>query len=224
MQCMITKRNSEMLNSQEHQRKYQRYRVFGQISATRGYTSRAPNGGCGIRIPDKYSEDKQSDPPQEIKTFMAAEIAHVRTQIHVRETAKQDDSAATVRNNSQQKRAYRPTSEMHNCAKMGARIFPYLPESFRNIPNIKHHMINNSFTNKQPGSTTVHWEDIVEHNRTLEAPHRTEEKNDHDRGTFERAKLRFCRIQVTGHAEGVSWECASRTYATDTDVKLRNRL
>ena len=60
--------------------------------------------------------------------------------------------------------------KMRNGAKMRETICPNFPATFRNIANLKLRMINSSCAYKQPGATTVPWEDIVEHNRTLEEP------------------------------------------------------
>ena len=75
-----------MPDLQLHQRKYQRYQVFAHIDATRGYTSRAPNGRRGIPTQDKYPETTQPPPPQEIKTYAAAAIDNIRIRIHVNES------------------------------------------------------------------------------------------------------------------------------------------
>ena len=61
--------------------KHQRYQVFCHATATHGYTSRTPNEGRGIQIHDKYSDEPETNQPQERKPYMAAEIDNRRIQI-----------------------------------------------------------------------------------------------------------------------------------------------
>ena len=59
--------------------KQQWYHVFGgHMAATHGYTSRTPNERWGIQIRDKYSEELETDPLSDTKSYMAAEIDNRR--------------------------------------------------------------------------------------------------------------------------------------------------
>ena len=60
---------------------YRRYQVFGHIAANHGYTSRTPNERRGIRIQDKYTEEQEHGPPQDLQVYMIAEIDNQRIRI-----------------------------------------------------------------------------------------------------------------------------------------------
>ena len=55
-------------------------------------------------------------------------------------------------------------------------------------------------------------------------PQNNDDRNDFERGTFERAELLFGRINITNQAEGVVWGCNLCTKTTDAEQKLRNHL
>lgn len=85
-------------------------------------------------------------------------------------------------------------------------------------------MIKKSCANKLPDTRTVPCEDIAEHNHALGIPRNNENKNDFERGTFERAELLCGRIKVTNQAEWVVWECNMCAKTTDAKQKIRNHL
>ena len=114
--------------------------------------------------------------------------------------------------------------KMHGETKTRKLICPYYPETFHNLANLKQHMLKRSCANKQNDTKEIPWEDIVQHNRKDNERPREEEKNDQERGNFERMEILFGRIGVSNQAEGVVWECNLRDKTADTKEKLRNHL
>ena len=113
---------------------------------------------------------------------------------------------------------------MHNETKTMELICPYCTATFYNLANLKQHVLNKSCANKQQGTKTVPWDDIVEHNQTQGGPHDMNKISDLDRGTFERKELLFGRITVANQAEGVAWGFNLCDKTADAKRKLRNHL
>ena len=91
--------------------KHQRYQVFGHTAAMRGYTSRTPNERRGIRIQDKYSGEDEINPPQELRTYMTAEIDNRRILILVGENNEIRWQCGYCGGNTSRKKAPPNTSE-----------------------------------------------------------------------------------------------------------------
>ena len=151
---------------------HQWYQVFGHAAATHGYTSRAPGERLGIQIRDKYSNEPENDPPDELMPYVAAEIDNRRIQIRIGENNEIRSECGYCRKHyAKEKGITTHIGKMRNETKTRGLIFPNFPTTFYNLANLEQHMLNKSGANKQQGTMPVPWEDIAEHNQTQGEPH-----------------------------------------------------
>ena len=133
--------------------KHRRYHVFGHAAATHGYTSRTPNERRGIQIHAKYPDEPETNPPQEIKPYMAAEIDNRRIQIRINGNNDIPWECGYCRKQYAEERGI--TTHIGKCTtklKQGNLYAPYCPETCYNLANLNRHMMNKSCANKQQGT------------------------------------------------------------------------
>ena len=104
--------------------------------------------------------------------------------------------------------------------------WPYCPDSFRNLDNVKHHIHNNSCANNEHNQQPLRWGEIVRTNIP-----EIQEKMIIKKLTIKKEFLKELncyseRITIENTQEGTKWKCAAegRIYQTEDKQRIRNHL
>ena len=116
---------------------------------------------------------------------------------------------------------------MHGEIRITNLLRPYFPASFKNIANLKQHILTGSCASNEHKQQPLRWDAILNKNTNgLASKQEDDEKPDYKQGISERTEIRFNRIRVPHTQEGVKWECIEDDciYQTGGKQRIRNHL